>query len=314
MTHDMPDEIERKLRHAAKLEWWSVFWLMTIIALMYFAMGSSQAMKTAWIEDTLSLLPPVLFLLARKFENKPATKKYPFGFDRAGSLAFLLAAGALTAMGGFLLYGATSALIVQEHPTIGNVTIFGWDVWLGWLMVAALFYSVIPPVILGHMKKPLARATMDKILYTDADMNAADWKTGLAGIAGVVGIGFGFWWADAAAAGLISFDILRDGLRNLRIAVAELLDGAPRELDSADVHPIVDTLSEELRRWFPGHDVQVRETGRFLRATVILAKGAELDGKEARQLVSGDQSWRLVAVERQLQKLPEHQENEPENT
>ena len=101
MTHDIPEEIERKLRRAARLKWRSIFWLLTIIAIMYFAMGSSQAMKTAWIEDTVSLLPPILFLLARKFENKPATDKYPFGFHRVGSLAFLLAAGALTAMGGF---------------------------------------------------------------------------------------------------------------------------------------------------------------------------------------------------------------------
>lgn len=309
MSHDLPDEIKRKLRRAARLEWWSIFWLLTIIVVMYFAMGSSQAMKTAWIEDTLSLLPPILFLLARKFENKPATEQYPFGFHRVGSLAFLLAAGALTAMGGFLLYDATSALILQEHPTIGNVTILGWDVWLGWLMVAALVYSIIPPVILGHMKKPLARAAMDKILYTDADMNAADWKTGLAGIAGIVGIGFGFWWADAAAAGLISFDILRDGLRNLSIAVAELLDGAPRELDSTDVHPIVDTLSAELRKRFPGHDVQVRETGRFVRANVVPFKGAELNIGEVRKLLSDDQAWRLMALGRQLQDLPDPSEN-----
>lgn len=300
MTRDMPDEIARKLRRAARLEWWSIFWLLTIIAAMYFAMGSSQAMKTAWIEDTLSLLPPILFLLARTFENRPATEKYPFGFHRVGSLAFLLAAGALTAMGGFLLYDAASALIAQDHPSIGKVTIFGWDVWLGWVMVGALVYSVIPPVVLGHMKKPLARATMDKILYTDADMNAADWKTGLAGIAGIVGIGFGFWWADAAAAGLISFDILRDGLRNLRIAVAELLDGAPRKLESSDIHPIVDTLSNELRKRFPGHDVQVRETGRFVRANVVPAKGAQLAGDEAHDPVPGDQSWRVLAVGRLL--------------
>lgn len=308
MRHDTPDDITRKLRRAERLEWWSIFWLLTIIAVMYFAMGSSQAMKTAWIEDTLSLLPPALFLLARKFEEKPATDKYPFGFHRVGSLAFLLAAGALTAMGVFLLFEAARALIQQEHPTIGNVVIFGWDIWLGWLMIAALIYSVIPPVILGRMKKPLARATMDKILYTDADMNAADWKTGLAGIAGIIGIGFGYWWADAAAAGLISFDILRDGLRNLRIAVAELLDGAPRQLDSADIHPIVGTLSDALRRRFPGHDVQVRETGRFLRANVAVSAGSEPDRDEMRRLVSDGQSWRVVAVERQLPELTEHEE------
>ncbi|WP_138934065.1 cation transporter [Roseovarius arcticus] len=308
MTRHIPDEIDRKLRRAATLEWWSIFWLLTIIAVMYFAMGSSQAMKTAWIEDTLSLLPPVLFLLSRKFESKSATDKYPFGFHRAGSLGFFLAAAALTAMGCFLLYDSARALILQEHATIGNVTIFGWDVWLGWVMVSALFYSVIPPVILGRMKKPLAQATMDKILYTDADMNAADWKTGLAGVAGIIGIGFGFWWADAAAAGLISFDVLRDGLRNLRISVAELLDGAPRKLDSADIHPIVDTLSDKLRKRFPEHDVQVRETGRFVRASVVSAKGAELDDQELRALAPEDQSWRLIAVSRQLQRLPETSE------
>lgn len=304
MRHDRPEEITRKLRRAERLEWWSIFWLLTIIAVMYFAMGSSQAMKTAWIEDTLSLLPPALFLLARRFEDKPATDKYPFGFHRVGSLAFLLAAGALTAMGLFLLYDAASALILREHPTIGNVTILGWHLWLGWLMVAALVYSVIPPVILGRMKKPLARDTVDKILYTDADMNAADWKTGLAGIAGIIGIGFGFWWADAAAAGLISFDILRDGLRNLRIAVAELLDGAPRELDLPDIHPVVETVSEALRARFPDHDVQVRETGRYLRANVIPTKDAELERSQARQLISEDQAWRLVALGRQLKNVP----------
>ncbi len=310
MNHDVPDKIDRKLRRAAKLEWWSIFWLLTIIAVMYFAMGSSQAMKSAWIEDSLSLFPPVLFLLARKFEAKPATDKYPFGFHRVGSLAFLLAAGVLTAIGGFLLYEAARALVMQDHPTIGNVTILGWDVWLGWLMVAALVYSVIPPVILGHMKKPLAQATSDKILYTDADMNAADWKTGLAGIAGIIGISFGFWWADAVAAGLISFDILRDGLRNLRIAVAELLDGAPRELASADIHPIVERLSTGLQQRFPGHDVQVRETGRFLRANVISPKGGELQDNEASRLVSDDHAWRLVAVGRQMRELPEREDEE----
>lgn len=305
MSREMPEKVRRKLRRAARLEWWSLFWLGTIIAVMYFAMGSSQAMKTAWIEDTLSLLPPALFLIARRFENKPATDAYPYGFHRVGSLAFFLAAGALMAMGLFLIYESASALIRREHPTIGNVTLLGYDIWLGWLMIAALVYSVIPPVILGRMKKPLARASMDKILWTDADMNAADWKTGLAGIAGILGIGLGFWWADAAAAGIIAFDILRDGFRNIRISVAELLDGAPRKLDSTDIHPIVDRLSEELTARFPGHRVQVRETGRFVRATLVDEKGEELRPEEARALVAEEDAWRLSALGRFMRELPE---------
>ena len=27
-------------------------------------------------------------------------------------------------------------------------------------------------------------------------MQKADWMTGVAGIVGIIGVGFGFWWAD----------------------------------------------------------------------------------------------------------------------
>ncbi|MFD2740089.1 cation transporter [Sulfitobacter aestuarii] len=306
MSRELPLEIEKKLKRAARLEWWTLFWMLSIIGVMYFAMGSSQAMKTAWIEDTLSLIPPILFLAARRFERMAPTRAYPFGFHRIGSLAFFFAATALMGMGLFLIYEAGRALILAEHPSIGDVTLFGFDIWLGWVMIAALVYSVIPPVILGRMKKPLAHATMDKVLYTDADMNAADWKTGLAGIAGIIGIAFGLWWADALAAGLIAFDILRDGLRNMRISVAELLDGAPRELATTRVHPIVDELQDEVARRFPGAGVEVRETGRWVRANVIYPD-RELSEAAARALL-GDEAWRLQALGEHLQDLPGPQE------
>ena len=297
---DIPDDIRKTLDRAERLEWWSLGFLLSIIVVMYFAMGSSQAMKTAWIEDTLSLIPPILFLITRKIETKPPTRFYPYGFHRVGSLGFFLSATALTGMGAFLIYDSASALLLREHPTIGNVQFLGLDVWLGWLMIAALIYSIIPPVILGHKKLPLAHKAMDKILHTDAQMNAADWKTGAAGIAGIVGIGFGFWWADAAAAGFIAIDILRDGLRAMRISVAELLDGAPRKLDSPDIHPLVDRLGRHLERDASGMTVKIRETGRFVRASVEPDSGRSLPEDEARRIGGEDDAWRLIAANRTL--------------
>jgi len=109
---------------------------------------------------------------------------------------------------------------------------------------------------------------------------------------------------------LISFDVLRDGVRNLRIAVAELLDGAPRELDSPDIHPVVEALSTALRTRFPDHDVQVRETGRYLRANVIPTKDAKLGPSQARQLISEGQAWRLAALGQQFKNVPPASEQE----
>ena len=93
-------------------------------------------------------------------------------------------------------------------------------------------------------------------------------------------------------------DPLRDGLRNTRIAVAELLDGAPRNLDSADVHPLVPRLADELERHYPGHSVQVRETGRFVRANLVPQAAPEMAVEQAQALLPEEDAWRLIAVGR----------------
>ena len=67
-----------------------------------------------------------------------------------------------------------------------------WPARLAWLVdVAALVYSVIPPLILGRMKLPLAQELHQKALQTDANMNKGDWLAGLAGVVGITGVAFG---------------------------------------------------------------------------------------------------------------------------
>lgn len=231
----LPEEIREPFRRAKKLEWWTLFWIGTVIVAMFLTMGGSQAMRSALFEDLLSLVPAVTFLIAARFEPKPPTEKFPFGFVRVNSLAFLVAAVALTAVGGFLIYESATTLLEREHPTVAPVMIAGHSIWLGWLMIAALIYSIIVPMIIGRMKLPVAEGLYDKVLHTDALMQKADWQTGIAGIVGILGIYFGYWWADSAAALFIAFSILRDGLSNMGKASAELLDGAPRDLKGSEI-------------------------------------------------------------------------------
>ena len=67
---ETPVEIIEDLRRARRLEWWTLFWVSSVIAVMAFAMGSSQAMKTAFVEDLLSLIPAITFLIAAKLEPR----------------------------------------------------------------------------------------------------------------------------------------------------------------------------------------------------------------------------------------------------
>ncbi|MCU6455322.1 hypothetical protein LPN01_14665 [Sphingomonas sp. A2-49] len=89
------------------------------------------------------------------------------------------------------------------------------------------------------------------------------------------GIGMGYWWADALAAGLISLDILNDGVWALRSASAEFVDGATRVLDGTEVAEDASVLYADIDACFPGAKVHLRETGRLIEAQIIGATPPE---------------------------------------
>lgn len=288
--------VAEDLGRARRLEWWTLGWMTSVVVVMGFAMGSSQAMQTAWIEDMLSLIPSIVFLIALRFERKGPDRRFPYGYDRVNNLAFIISAVALSIFGAFLLFESLMTLVKQEHVTIQPVTILGQTFWFGWIMIAALLYSIVPPVILGRKKLPIARQLEDEVLHTDAMMQKADWMTGLAGIAGIIGIGLGFWWADAAAAGIISFSILHDGFRALRIAAAELVDAVPRKLDSNEIAEDAEALRQALEQRFPGADVRLRETGRYIHAQVCgVASPPEVDLAEIWPC-GPEKAWRFAQL------------------
>jgi cation diffusion facilitator family transporter len=260
---ELPDAQRNALRRAITLEWVTIAVLAVIVVAMYLALGNSQAMRVAWIEDMLSFLPPIAFLVATRIIRLRPTEEHPYGFHRATGIAHLVAAVALLVMGAYLVVDSLSGLLTAEHPTIGGFEVFGQTIWHGWLMIGVLAASAIPPVFLGRAKLKLAKALHDKVLYADADMNKADWTTGLAAVIGVLGIGVGLWWLDAVAALIISASILHDGVKNLRGAVGGLTDTRARTYDNAEPDPVGDRIDAMLETlpWVERAKSRVRDQG-----------------------------------------------------
>lgn len=159
--------------------------------------------------------------------------------DPDGTLDRVRADGGLTAKSPW----ADKVALTRPHTTYH---LFGQTVWAGWLMIAAMVYTGIGPVILGHLKKPLAEKLHDKVLWADAEMNAADWRTAGAAIIGILGIGVGWWWADAvltaangpAWVGSAAVRVRDQG--HLLHAEVFVVPSAPVEL--ADLEALVDTI------------------------------------------------------------------------
>ena len=260
---ELPREQSKALRTAKRLEWTTLGTLSVTVVLVFLVLGNSQAMKVAWIEDLLSLLPPLAFLVAGRFIRREPDREHPYGYHRSIGVAHLVAAVSLLTMGSILVVDSAVNLLQAKHPTIGGVTLFGQTVWLGWLMIAVLAVTSVPPAILGRKKMKQAEALHDKVLYADADMNKADWMTASAAIVGILGIALGLWWADAAAALLISVSILHDGVKNLRAAVAGLIDKRARTFDDKAPHPLKQQIEDFLGGldWVAATETRVRDLG-----------------------------------------------------
>jgi cation diffusion facilitator family transporter len=255
---ELPESKRRIERKAIKVEYLTIAYLLSAIIAIYLTLGASQAMKTAWVEDMLSVIPPVVFLIAARVRKRRPDEHHPYGWHSITSIAYLGAALALLTMGTLLILDSAMKLVSFEHPSIGVVTLFGHHIWLGWLMIPAALYSAIPAAILGRVKLPLAKELHDKVLFADAKMNKADWLTGAAASLGVLGIAFGLWWADAVAALVISTEIFHDGMANVRVAVSDLMDSRPRRVDQSGDDPLPRRVENEMRKFGWVHDVTVR--------------------------------------------------------
>ena len=274
---ELPPELAEQQRRAVRIEWITLAYMLSAVVLLFLTLGQSQAMKAAWIEDLLSLLPPAAFLIASRLRKSDPSEKFPWGMHRAVTVAYVFAALALLVMGGYVFLDSAIKLVRAEHPPIGVIQLFGEEIWLGWVMIAALVYSGLPAVFLGRAKKRLADDLHDKVLFADAEMNKADWMTVSAAIVGIIGIGFGLWWADAVAALFISVDIVHDGWKNVRAAVHDLMDARPRRHDAREYHPIVERMNAEVNGcdWVERGAVRLREEGHVFAGEVMVVPREE---------------------------------------
>lgn len=108
---ELPREQQQAMRKAVRLEWLSLGITAITLTLVAFVVGGSQSMKTAWIEDMLSTIPQIAFLVSLLIiRRSPARPDRPYGIHRASGVGHLVSSVALTVVGGSLAYEAPSAV------------------------------------------------------------------------------------------------------------------------------------------------------------------------------------------------------------
>ncbi|WP_290278012.1 cation diffusion facilitator family transporter [Corynebacterium faecale] len=267
-----PDAVHNATRKCVILAWWTLGYLVVDTIILFMIKGNSQTMQAAWIQDLLGMVPPLAFLIGVRVARRKATRAHPYGYAQAMDIAHLAAGAALVGFGGFLLFESSMTLVARERPDIGQFSLFGLDMWQGWVMIAFMFITIFPPLLLGRLKMKPAKVLHSKALFADARMNRADWMAGTASIVGIAGIGMGVWWADAVAAILISLDILEDGFKNLKGSLSSMMDSVPKSLGEGEPHPVPGLVNARLAEleWVKEVGNRTREEGHFFHVDAFV--------------------------------------------
>jgi cation diffusion facilitator family transporter len=269
---EYPPEQQATRAKAVRVAWFSIALLTSAAIGLGLTLGQSQAMKTAWASDLLSVIPPIGFLVAMRYETRDPTPRFPYGYTRAISIAFLLTASTLSLFGVMLCGDAILKLVRGDRPPIGSVVIAGHQIWAGWTMIAALAYSMGCGLLVGSLKTPIARTLHDKELDAEAQMNRDEWMSEGVAILGLLLVAFGWWWGDAVSAALVSVQILRDGWNNVRQVIGDLMDEAPSVMSTHELDDLparVQRAAEALE-WVEHASVRLREHGRAIVGEVFV--------------------------------------------
>jgi cation diffusion facilitator family transporter len=289
------------LRRAWWLEVLTIVHIAASAAVLYVTLGTSQAMKSAFLDDLIGVVPPVAFLVAVRYVDRPPSGRFPYGYHRSRSIAFLLAGLSIVMVAVFIVADGVLKLFQRHHPVIRSTEIFHATVWSGWPMLAALAFAAVPRAILGRLKLPLGRLLNDKVLFAEAAMNRADWLAAAAAGAGVLGIGMAWWWADSVAAIAVGVDVLHEGAGQMRRVIGHLLGETPRRVGSDESIDVPERVEDRLRavEWVEDVRVRLREEGTVFFAEVFVVPrpgGVAVDDLVAVQELARSVDDQLVDV------------------
>jgi cation diffusion facilitator family transporter len=206
----------------------------------------------------------IMTYIAVRISGKPADEEHHYGHGKVESVSALGETALLFLLSGIVIWEAVKRLIEHE-PHIVVAT--NW----AFIVMAA---SVVIDFFRARALARVAKVTQSQALEADALHFSSDLWSSMAVIGGLIGVSFGIWWADSAAALAVAFLVCVAGWRLGRRTVETLTDTAP----AGAVANITDIV-EKVPGGVAVEDVRARGVGNttFIDMTVAVSRTLPLD-------------------------------------
>jgi cation diffusion facilitator family transporter len=160
----------------------------------------------------------VMTYFAVRVSGKPADEEHHYGHGKVESVSALGETALLFVLAGVVIWEAVKRLVSAEPPEV-EATPWAFGV---------IVLSIVVDFFRARILYRTARKTSSSALEADALHFDSDMWSSLAVLVGLLGIAFGFSWADSAAAIAVSVFICIAGWRLGRRTIDTLTDTAPR--------------------------------------------------------------------------------------
>ena len=237
-----------------------------LIELALALLSGSVALLGDALHNLSDVSTSVLVFIGFRASKRPATDRYPYGFDRAEDLAGVGIAIVIWASAAFA--GVESVRKLLGH---GGTHYVGWA-------IAGAAVGIIGNQIVARIKLRIGKRINSATLIADAKHSWLDALSSTGALIGLVGVLGGLKWADAVAGIVVTGFICHVGWEVSAEIVHRLMDG---------VDPEIVTTAERIAAEVPGvrhAHARARWTGRILRVEVEGWVDAQVTVTEADRL------------------------------
>src|ERR1700689_380894 len=181
-----------------------------------FATGSLAILSEA-AHSLIDFAATLMTYFAIRVADKPADKEHHYGHGKMEGVSALAETALLFVLSGVVMWGAGQRLFGGHgHAVEATATAFG-------IIVISIVIDFFRDRVLGRVAaKPSSQALEADALHFSSDM----WSSA-AVLLGLVGVRFGYAWADSAAAMVVALFVCLAGWRLGRRTIDTLTDTAP---------------------------------------------------------------------------------------
>ena len=180
-------------------------------------LSGSLALLSEAAHSLIDVGATVLTYYAVRFSDKPADEEHHSGHGKIESVSALAETALLFVLAGVVTWEAAKRLMSSQPPEVEATP---------WAF-AVIAVSIVVDFLRVRVLDRTAEQTSSQALEADALHFESDMWSSLAVLAGLLGVAFGYAWADSAAAIAVSVVICIVGWRLARRTVETLTDTAP---------------------------------------------------------------------------------------